>query len=126
MTKVEFSEQQIQQALDRLQEFEQHYLCDPVMGFNNPFRRPGVPVQELAYACELLKEGTTASGRIRADMAAARRLTKLLLSQKLIESTGSHRTLSAGSSTVECFALVGFGARLQAAQDAWLQQAVKR
>lgn len=114
---AEISETELSQALTCLREFEQKYLGDPVHGFNNPFNRPGVPVKQIAMACGLVKKGADPDDRPRADMPAARRLVKELVEKKLAESTGSYRTMSAGSSSVECFALPGFMNRLAAAQE---------
>lgn len=122
MKHDQFSDTQIQQALAHLQQFEQAYLGNSVQGFNNPFRRPGVTALDLAFACGFVREGETKSGRVRVDSAAARRLVKRLIEQGLVESTGFHRTMSAGSQAVECFALAGFTERFEAARSDWFQK----
>lgn len=114
-----FTEDQIQKATAYLRAFEESHLGDPVQGFNNPFRRPGVVASDIAFECGLLKEGETASGRQRVDAPAARRLMKHLIDQGVAESVGVHRTMACGSATKECFALKGFTERLAAAQEEW-------
>lgn len=103
-------------VIDLLREFETQHLADPVHGFNNPFRRNGVPASQIAFACGLLKEGTTKSGRQRVDIPAVKRLLKGMLKAGLIEETGSQRTLACGSKSVECYALAGFLERLDRAK----------
>jgi hypothetical protein len=114
-----FTEAQVQAVLAKMREFEDSYLSNPVTGFNNPFRRPGLLASDIAFDCGLLKEGQTRSGRQKVDTPAARRLMKQMLNEGLIESTGSHRTMACGSTPTECFALKGFGDRLQSAREAW-------
>lgn len=102
-------------ALEKLREFETAYLGDPVHGRINPFRRPGLIASDIAWACGFVSAQTTASGRAKADVPAARRLLKELVAEGLVESTGKHRTLQAGSQGKECFAPAGFLERLAAA-----------
>lgn len=119
----QFTEHQVAQALACLREFEAQYLGDPVHGFNNPFRRAGVPAKDIGWACRLLKPGVTARGAPRIDIAAARRLLKELMATGQVEATGAQRTQHAGAPTLDCFALAGFAERLRTAQDAWLKRA---
>lgn len=112
----------VEKVLGLLREFEGQYLADPVHGFNNPFRRAGVPASQVAFACGFLKEGVTNSGRQKVDTPAARRLLKEMLKEGLIESVGSQRTLACGSRNVECYALAGFAERLDRAKTEWLKQ----
>lgn len=99
-------------ALEKLREFETTYLHDPVHGRTNPFRRPGLTASDIAWAWGLVSDQTTESGRAKADVVAARRLLKELIGEGLVESTGKHRTLQAGSQGKECFAPAGFMQRL--------------
>lgn len=115
-----FSDVQIAKALAHLQAFEKAHLGNPVQGFNNPFRRGGVTAKELAFACELFKPTDHPDDGLRGDSVAGRRLAKALIALGLAESVGKHRTLSAGSQGVECYALTGFSARLEDAQKGWL------
>lgn len=98
----------------RLTEFENTYLTDPVHGWFNPFRRPGITLADIAYLCDYVKDETTASGRVKPDLAKARKLANLLIAEDLIEITGSHRTMQAGSTSKNCYALKGFSAKLMA------------
>jgi hypothetical protein len=112
----EISQDAVSIAIATLKDFETGYLSGS--GFINPFLRPGVTVQNMAYACGFWKDSVTKSGRRRADVAAARRLLLKLKKEGLVESTGKHRTMACGSSAVECFALSGFTERLdQAIKD---------
>lgn len=120
---INFTETHIQQALTRMREFEMEHLGNPVQGFNNPFRRPGVMARDVAWACGFLQEGETQSGKRRVDVPAARRLLKMLVENGLVESMGGHRTRAAGSPNIECFALKGFAVRLESAKEAWLNRA---
>ena len=119
----ELVENQKTLALARLRDFEAGYLGDAVQGFNNPFRRAGVTAKEVGWACSLFKPGLTARGSPRIDVPAAKRLLKQLVAEGQVETTGAQRTRHAGAATVECFALVGFSERLEAAQAAWLRKA---
>lgn len=121
-----FTPEQIEQALAHLRAFEASHLSDPVHGFNNPFRRGGVTAKDLAYACGLFKPTEHPDDGLRGDSVAGRRLAKLLVKQGLAESVGHQRTLSAGSQSVECFALAGFSVRLGEAQAAWLKRNMSR
>lgn len=112
--------EQQEKVLALLQAFEKQHLSDPVQGFNNPFRRQGVPASQIAFAAGLLKEGTTRSGRQLVDTPAVKRLLKAMLKAGLIEATGAQRTLACGSKSVECYALAGFAERLEQAQQNWL------
>lgn len=99
-------------ALEKLRDFETAFLGDSVQGYNNPFRRPGLTASDLAYACGLVKAEITKSGRVPADVVAARRLLKELIQDEQAESTGKHRTMQCGSQGKECYAPHGFSKRL--------------
>ena len=122
MTKMVFTEEQRQAVLVHLDAYERQHLADPVHGFNNPFRRQGVPATDIAWALGFLKEGETKSGRQRVDTAMARQLLADMVKAGMVEMTGAQRTLACGSKAVECYALAGFGERLAQVQNGWLSK----
>lgn len=101
-----------QRVLDHLAQYEQDYIESH--SWFNPFRRPGVIVSDLAFACGLVKDETTTSGRVKVDAPAMRRVLKELAAAGKIECTGKHRTMSCGSVPKECWALAGFTGRVNA------------
>lgn len=111
----EFTDTQKQQVLDHLREWETNYLSDPVHGFTNPFRRPGITAMEIAILLGF-ERGETKSGAVRYDTPRARRLLMPLVKLGAIESCFA-RTQQAGSKTKECFTLPGFFQRLEQAKE---------
>lgn len=111
-----FTDEQKQTVLDHLRVWEEQYLSDPVHGFTNTFRRPGVTAMEIANLLGFTRDGETDSGAVRYDTPRARRLLAPLVKLGVIESCFA-RTQQAGSKTKECFVLHGFYDRLARARE---------